>query len=61
MKDSIVESVVAKYQQRSDAGVAKYGVTLDRSDLSTVEWLTHLQEELMHATLYIEKLKQNIL
>lgn len=61
MKDSIVESVIAKYQQRSDVGVAKYGVTLDRGDLSTAEWLTHLQEELMDATLYIEKLRQNIL
>jgi len=58
MKDSIVESVVAKYQQRSDRGIAKYGVTLDRKDLSTDEWLNHLQEELMDATLYIEKLRQ---
>jgi hypothetical protein len=56
MHDSIVESVVAKYQQRSDRGVAKYGVTLDREDLDFKAWLTHLQEELMDATLYIEKL-----
>jgi hypothetical protein len=58
MRDSIVDSVVAKYQQRSDRGVSKYGVTLDRKDLSTDEWLNHLQEELMDATLYIEKLRQ---
>ena len=29
---------------------------MDRNDLNVVEWLLHLQEELMDATLYIEKL-----
>lgn len=57
-KDSIVESVVNKYKQRSEVGIKKYGVTLDRKDLNFSDWLTHLQEELMDATLYIEKLKQ---
>ena len=57
-KDSIVESVVNKYKQRSEVGIKKYGVTLDRKDLNLSDWLTHLQEELMDATLYIEKLKQ---
>jgi hypothetical protein len=57
MKDSIVESVVNQFKQRSEVGINKYGVTLDRDDLSTLQWLKHLQEELMDATLYIEKLK----
>ena len=30
---------------------------LDRNDLTMLEWLIHLQQELMDATLYIEKLK----
>jgi hypothetical protein len=58
MKDTIVESVIKQFKDRSDVGIAKYGVTLNREDLSTLEWLKHLQEELMDATLYIEKLKQ---
>jgi hypothetical protein len=58
MKDTIVESVIKQFKDRSDVGIAKYGVTLNRTDLSTLEWLKHLQEELMDATLYIEKLKQ---
>lgn len=58
MHDSIVEAVVKKYQVRSDCGIKKYGVTLDRKDLSTAQWLNHLQEELMDASLYIEKLIQ---
>lgn len=58
--DSIVESVINQFKQRSEAGINKYGTTLDRNDLSTLEWLTHLSEELMDATLYIEKLKQEL-
>jgi|TARA_R110000796_G_scaffold185_19_gene784 hypothetical protein len=57
IKDKIVKSVIDKYQQRSDVGIKKYNNTMDRDDLSLDEWLTHLQEELMDATLYIEKLK----
>ena len=58
MKDQIVESVVKKYEERSEVGIHKYGTTLHDNQLPLDEWLTHLQEELMDATLYIEKLKQ---
>lgn len=54
--DTVVHSVVDKYVGRSSLGIKKYGVTLDRDDLTEEEWLTHLQEELMDATLYVEKL-----
>lgn len=60
MKDSIVESVLDKFKERSEEGIKKYGVTLDRKDLSGLEWLTHLQEELMDATLYIERYKKDL-
>jgi hypothetical protein len=60
MKDSIVKLVIDKYQGRSDTGVEKYGVTLDRNDLTFIDWMTHLQEELMDATLYLEKLKSEL-
>jgi hypothetical protein len=39
-------------------GKKKYGVTLDRNDLSLSDWLTHLQEELMDAVNYIERIKK---
>jgi hypothetical protein len=58
MKDTIVESVINQFKQRSEVGINKYGVTLDRTDLSTLEWIQHLQEELFDAVLYIEKLKK---
>ena len=60
MTDSIVESVLDKFKERSEEGIKKYGVTLDRKDLSPLEWLNHLQEELMDATLYIERLKKEL-
>jgi hypothetical protein len=53
--DKIVQSVIEKFAQRSAQGVAKYGTTL--ADNNTDDFLTHLQEELMDAVLYIEKLK----
>jgi hypothetical protein len=59
MTDPIVESVIDKYAERSRVGIEKYGKTLERNDLSALEWLNHLQEELMDATLYIERLKSN--
>ena len=56
MKDTIVESVIEQFKERSNVGIKKYGVTLDREDLDRIQWLQHLQEELMDATLYIQKL-----
>jgi hypothetical protein len=56
--DKIVKNVIDKFAERSARGVAKYGTTL--ADNNTDDFLTHLQEELMDAVLYIEKLKQPI-
>ena len=58
--DSIVDSVIQKFLQRSALGQEKYGVTLDRTDLSVKDWIQHAQEELMDAILYLEKLKQTV-
>ena len=53
-KDKIVQNVVDKYAFRSAVGYMKYGTTLDANNKDN--YLQHLQEELMDATLYIEKL-----
>ena len=57
-EDTIVSSIVQKFLERSDVGKKKYGVTLDREDLSTLDWITHAQEEMMDGILYLEKLKK---
>jgi hypothetical protein len=54
--DPIVESVRQKFQQRSAAGQLKYRSTLDRTDLTARDWLTHAQEEAMDFVLYLERL-----
>lgn len=56
MRDEIVEKVVDKYYERSQVGITKYGTTLQAN--SKDNYLLHLQQELMDATLYIEKLMQ---
>lgn len=56
--DSVVAAVIEKFQQRSDLGIKKYGTTLDREDLGLQDWIQHVQEELMDAILYLEKLKK---
>jgi hypothetical protein len=58
MKDTIVESVIEQFKQRSETGIKKYNTTLDRTDLTRLEWLQHAQEEAMDLILYLEKLKQ---
>jgi hypothetical protein len=50
--------VINKFKDRSNVGIHKYGTTLDRNDLTTLEWINHAQEEAMDFILYLEKLKQ---
>ncbi len=56
--DSIVTSVIKQFKTRSEFGEKKYGVNLDREDLSFKQWVTHMKEELMDAILYLEKLEK---
>jgi hypothetical protein len=58
--DPILMKLMSKYYERSEMGIKKYGTTLENNTLPLMKWLNHLQEELMDATLYIEKLKQEI-
>jgi arsenate reductase-like glutaredoxin family protein len=55
MTDKIVQQVIDKFNQRSEVGIKKYGTTLEQNNND--DFLNHLQEELMDAILYIEKLK----
>ena len=58
--DTILESVINQFRERSEVGIKKYGVTLDRTDLSSLDWINHAQQEAMDFVLYLEKLKQTI-
>jgi hypothetical protein len=56
--DSIVRSVIQSFLQRSKIGKEKYKTTLDREDLSLLDWIQHCQEEHMDSILYLEKIKK---
>jgi hypothetical protein len=60
MEDKIVKSVIDHLAYRSEQGIIKYGVALERDDLNFSQWLVHLQQEMMDAVLYIEKLKSEL-
>jgi uncharacterized protein YjbI with pentapeptide repeats len=60
-EDKVVTKVINSFRERSEQGINKYGTTLQRDDLSPLEWMQHLQEELMDATLYIEVLKSKLI
>jgi succinate dehydrogenase flavin-adding protein (antitoxin of CptAB toxin-antitoxin module) len=59
-RDKYVQAVKEKFEERSQTGIKKYNTTLERKDLNLLDWLNHLQEELMDATLYVERLKGEI-
>ena len=52
----IEESVIKKIRERRDRGRKKYGTTMERDDLSNVQWLIHAQEEAMDLAIYLERL-----
>uniref|UniRef100_A0A6C0JQH5 Uncharacterized protein n=1 Tax=viral metagenome TaxID=1070528 RepID=A0A6C0JQH5_9ZZZZ len=55
--DPIVQTVIAKFQQRSELGQKKYNTTLEANNAPFLDWVNHMQEELMDAILYLEKMK----
>lgn len=54
----IEDDVCKKIQQRAEFGLKKYGVTLERDDLTELQWLVHAQEEAMDLANYLEVLIQ---
>ena len=53
---SIEDTVCEKIQKRAELGKNKYGVTMERDYLKFLDWLVHLQEELMDATVYLQRI-----
>lgn len=53
--DKVVESVREDLLKRSQVGFKKYGVTLDRNDLSLRDWLQHAYEECLDQANYLKR------
>ena len=58
--DSVVTAIIEQFTSRAKMGKAKYGVDLDRNDLTLLEWIEHAKQEHMDAILYLEKIKQEV-
>lgn len=56
----IEDNVCRKITERAARGLAKYGVTMERTDLTMLDWLRHAQEEAMDQAIYLERIIQEI-
>lgn len=52
----IEDEVCKKIKERAEVGFGKYGLTMERNDLSRLAWLIHAQEEAMDLVVYLQKL-----
>lgn len=59
--DNNVNELCDEYIHRSHKGFTKYGVTTERDDLSFEQWIQHLKEELMDATVYIHRIQKEMM
>jgi hypothetical protein len=58
MDSEVLKQVIYDMRKREEKGKETYGTTMDRKDLTTAQWITHLREELMDAILYLKKLEE---
>lgn len=58
--DANVEKNRQMLLERSVVGLQKYGVTTERTDLTTSQWLQHILEELLDAANYVQATKMQI-
>ena len=60
IQDSNVKAVQQMLQSRMETGYNKYGTTTERTDIDLLGWLQHLQEELLDAAVYVQRLKGEV-
>lgn len=52
----VTDHLIRHVRARAAIGLAKYGVTLDRGDLSLTDWLAHALEEATDLSGYLRRL-----
>ena len=55
--DKIIYQVVKLIKDRADKGLETYGVTMDRKDLTTEQWIDNAIEEALDLAIYLMKIK----
>lgn len=56
----IEQRVIARILERAAKGFDKYGTTMERSDIDTLGWIIHAQEELLDGIIYLERLRRDL-
>jgi hypothetical protein len=52
----ILYNIIDDLLAREDKGIKEYGTTMDRNDLTEIEWLQHAYEEALDLSIYLKKL-----
>lgn len=52
--------VAERVATRAAEGMKKYGVTMERTDVSTIGWIDHAIEEALDYAVYLTRLKDDI-
>jgi len=50
------DEVIEKIRKRREMGLKKYGTSVERTDLTRLQWLQHAQDEAMDCAIYLQKL-----
>lgn len=58
--DPLVKRVIEKMHDRSVAGMRKFGVTMERPDVSTIKWLESAQEEALDLAVYLQRIIEDL-
>lgn len=56
----IEDDVINLIKMRAIKGENKYKTTMERTDLSLLDWVIHAQEEAMDLAVYLERIKQEL-
>lgn len=60
LNDDVVVDVLERIKKRADEGMDKYGVPMTRTDIDTVGWLRHAQEEALDLAIYLERIIRDL-
>jgi hypothetical protein len=60
MASKVTENLIGRLLERDATGLRKYGVSLDRKDLTIEQWLDHQTEELLDGAGYAQSAKREI-
>lgn len=56
----VEEQVISAIRERREKGRRKYSTTMERDDLSPLQWAQHAQEEAMDLAIYLQRLKRDL-